>query len=52
MIQHHKYSLTEIENMMPWERDVYVALLKQYIEEENLKRQQSNSQWQLKQHQK
>ena len=43
LIQHHKYSLTEIENMMPWERDVYVALLKQYIEEENLKRQQSNS---------
>ena len=43
MIQHHKYSLTEIENMMPWERDVYVALLKQSIEEENLKRQQSNS---------
>ena len=43
MIQHHKYSLTEIENMMPWERDVYVALLKQDIEEENLKRQQSNS---------
>ena len=43
MIQHHKYTLTEIENMMPWERDVYVALLKQYIEEENLKRQQSNS---------
>ena len=42
MIQHHKYSLTEIENMMPWERDVYVALLKQYIEEENLKRQQNN----------
>ena len=50
MIQHHKYSLTEIENMMPWERDVYVALLKQYIEEENLKRQQSTSQWQLKKH--
>ena len=50
MIQHHKYSLTEIENMMPWERDVYVALLKQYIEEENVKRQQSKSQWQLKKH--
>ena len=41
LIQHHKYSLTEIENMMPWERDVYVTLLKQYIEEENLKAQQS-----------
>ena len=41
LMQHHKYSLTEIENMMPWERDVYVTLLKQYIEEENLKAQQS-----------
>ena len=43
LVQHHKYSLTEIENMMPWERDVYVTLLKQYIEEENLKAQQRNS---------
>ena len=42
-MQHHNYSITEIENMMPWERDVYVALLKQYIEEENLKRQQSKT---------
>jgi hypothetical protein len=37
LVQHHKYSLTEIENMIPWEREVYIALLKQYIEEENLK---------------
>lgn len=37
LIQHHKYSLTEIENMIPWEREVYIALLKQLIEEENLK---------------
>ena len=29
LMQYHKYSLTEIENLMPWERDVYVALLKQ-----------------------
>ena len=43
LIQHHKYSLTEIENMMPWERDVYVTLLKQYIEEENIKAQQRRS---------
>ncbi len=41
LIQHHKYSLTEIENMMPWERDIYVGLLNQYIEEENLKAQQA-----------
>ena len=40
LIQHHKYSLTEIENMIPWERDVYVSLLQNYIEEENLKAQQ------------
>ena len=41
-MQHHKYSLTEIENMMPWERDIYVGLLNQYIEEENLKVQQAS----------
>jgi len=42
LVQHHKYSLTEIENMIPWEKDVYVTLLQQYIEEENLKHQQQN----------
>ena len=35
MVQHHKYSLTELDNMMPWERQVYVQLLIQYLEEEN-----------------
>jgi hypothetical protein len=34
LAQHHKYSLTEIENLMPWERDVYVNLLLAYIAEE------------------
>ena len=43
LMQHHKYSLTEIENMMPWEREVYLGLLNQYIEEENLKSQQANN---------
>tara|TARA_B000000609_G_scaffold157295_1_gene151491 strand:+ start:777 stop:917 length:141 start_codon:yes stop_codon:yes gene_type:complete len=37
-MQYHKYSLTEIENMPPWERDIYVGLLKLHIEEEELKR--------------
>jgi hypothetical protein len=37
MMQHHKYSLTELENMIPWERDIYVAMLVQYLEEENRK---------------
>ncbi len=38
-MQHHKYSLTEIENMIPWERDIYVNLLVNYIKEENEKRE-------------
>ena len=42
LIQHHKYSLTEIENMMPWERDIYVGLLNQGVEEENLKAKPAN----------
>ena len=42
LIQHHKYSLTEIENMMPGERDIYVGLLNQWVEEENLKAKQAN----------
>lgn len=41
-MQHHKYSLSDIENLIPWERDVYVGLLKNYIEEENLKAQQNS----------
>ena len=42
LMQHHKYSLTELENMIPWERDIYLTLLQQYIEEEKLKQQQEN----------
>jgi len=42
LMQHHKWSLTEIGDMMPWERDIYLVLLQQHIEEENLKNQQSN----------
>ena len=34
-MQHHKYSLTEQDNMIPFEREIYVNLLMQYIEEEN-----------------
>jgi hypothetical protein len=39
LMQHHKYSLTELENMIPFERDIYVTLLRNYLieEEEKLK---------------
>ena len=33
-MQHHKYSLTEIENMMPWEREAYSTLLLSFVKEE------------------
>jgi hypothetical protein len=43
MMQFHKYSLSELENMIPWERDIYVGLLQQHIEDENLKEKQKQS---------
>ena len=36
-MQHHNYSLTELENMMPWEREIYLGLLQKHIKEENEK---------------
>jgi hypothetical protein len=47
LMQYHKYSLWEIENMIPWERDVYVEFLKEHLEEEKLRQQQQNAQFQL-----
>ena len=46
-MQHHKYSLTEIENMLPWEREIYVSLLVNYINEENekIKKQGAKNVW-------
>ena len=34
-MQHHNYRLNELEDMMPWERDIYVTLLIDYIKKEN-----------------
>ena len=44
-MQYHKYSLTELENMVPWEREIYVGLLNEHIREENerVKQQQQNT---------
>jgi hypothetical protein len=42
MVQHHKWSLAEINDMIPWEKEIYVTLLQQYIETENEKMQQSS----------
>jgi len=37
-MKHHNFSLTEIEEMLPWEREVYVNLLLQWIEDENMRK--------------
>ena len=42
-MQHHKYSLIELENMMPWEREIYVGLLEKYIKEENERIEKENA---------
>ena len=44
-MQHHKYSLTELENMMPWEREIYMGLLQNFIKEENKRMEQENKKY-------
>ena len=43
MMQHHKYSLTELDEMLPWEREIYVGLLLNHLEEEEKKRRDEES---------
>jgi 3-methyladenine DNA glycosylase AlkD len=42
MIQHHKYSLSDIEGMIPWERRVYIEMLVNHVREENERQGNSN----------
>ena len=44
LMQHHHYSLADIENMLPWEREIYVDMLITYIKEENEKEQRRQQQ--------
>jgi hypothetical protein len=43
MMQHHKYSLSELNEMIPWEKSIYVSMLLKYIEEENEKIKMANA---------
>ena len=43
-MHHHKYTLYDIENMIPFERDLYVTMLIDYIEKENERIQQQQQQ--------
>ena len=40
LIHHYKWSLTETENMLPWEREIYLSLLMKHLEEEKQREQQ------------
>ena len=40
LMQFHKYSLTELDNMMPWEREIYIMLLVNHLKEENQRLQE------------
>jgi 3-methyladenine DNA glycosylase AlkD len=40
-MQHHNYSLSDLENMLPWEREIYVDMLVTYIKEENDKQERN-----------
>jgi len=40
LVQHHNWSLSEIENMIPWEKDVYIKYLTNYLEKQRLEAQQ------------
>jgi hypothetical protein len=42
MMQHHQYSLTELNDMVPWEREIYISLLKEHIEKENERMDREN----------
>lgn len=42
-MQYHKYSLEELENMIPFEREIYVAMLVQYLEEEKQRLESRNN---------
>jgi|TARA_B110000014_G_C19852465_1_gene441702 hypothetical protein len=41
-MQHHNYSLSDIETLMPWERDIYVDMLIEHIKEQNKKQEEKN----------
>jgi hypothetical protein len=43
LLQYHKYSLSELEEMIPFEREIYIAMLVQYLEEEKMRQKQAQN---------
>ena len=42
-MQHHNYSLSDVENMMPWEREIYIDMLLEHLKEENKRQEEENN---------
>jgi hypothetical protein len=42
MMQHHKYSLSEIDNLIPWEKEVYMNMLIEHLKEEKQRQDDAN----------
>jgi len=42
-MQHHKYSLTELDDMIPWEREIYVDMLVEHLKEEKKRQEEERS---------
>tara|TARA_B110000495_G_C22660497_1_gene390997 strand:- start:119 stop:259 length:141 start_codon:yes stop_codon:yes gene_type:complete len=43
-MQHHKYSLTEVENLIPWEKEIYITLLLNFLEEQKKEQEKQQQQ--------
>lgn len=43
-MQHHKYSLTELDDMIPWERDIYVRMLMKWLKDEEQRQRTQQAQ--------
>ena len=40
MMQYHNYSLSDIEGLIPWERDLYVSMLLEHVEKEKQRQEE------------
>ena len=43
LMYHHNFSLTELNNMFPYERAIYIDLLNEYLEKRNKEEQKRNN---------
>ena len=43
LLQHHNWSLSDIEDMIPWEKQTYIKMLQNYIEKRNLEYEQAKN---------